>query len=65
MKDIILSYYSLNPGSWVSICILFLSVFTSWALNFSAPKVRAFGTLLAALGCFVIATWFFIFVFNF
>ena len=64
MKDIILSYYSLNPGSWVSICILFLSVFTSWALNFSAPKVRVFGTLLAALGCFVIATWFFIFVMN-
>ena len=64
MKDIILSYYSLNPGSWVSICILFLSVFTSWALNFSAPKVRVFGTLLAAFGCFVIATWFFIFVIN-
>ena len=64
MKDIILSYYSLNPGAWVSICILFLSVFTSWALNFSAPKVRVFGTLLAALGCFIIATWFFIFVFN-
>ena len=64
MEDIILSYYSLNPGAWVSIGIVFLSVFISWALNFSAPKVRVFGTLLAALGCFVIATWFFIFVIN-
>ena len=64
MEDIILSYYSLNPGAWVSIGIVFLSVFISWALNFSAPKVRVFGTLLAALGCFVIATWFFIFVMN-
>ena len=64
MEDIILSYYSVNPGAWVSIGIVFLSVFISWALNFSAPKVRVFGTLLAALGCFVIATWFFIFVMN-
>ena len=64
MEDIILSYYSVNPGAWISIGIVFLSVFISWALNFSAPKVRVFGTLLAALGCFVIATWFFIFVMN-
>ena len=64
MEDIILSYYSVNPGAWVSIGIVFLSVFISWALNFSAPKVRVFGTLLAALGCFIIATWFFIFVMN-
>ena len=64
MEDIILSYYWVNPGAWVSIGIVFLSVFISWALNFSAPKVRVFGTLLAALGCFVIATWFFIFVMN-
>ena len=64
MEDIILGYYSVNPGAWVSIGIVFLSVFISWALNFSAPKVRVFGTLLAALGCFVIATWFFIFVMN-
>ena len=64
MEDIILGYYSVNPGAWVSIGIVFLSVFISWVLNFSAPKVRVFGTLLAALGCFVIATWFFIFVMN-
>ena len=64
MEDVILSYYSVNPGAWVSIGIVFLSVFISWALNFSAPKVRVFGTLLAALGCFIIATWFFIFVMN-
>ena len=64
MKDIFLSYYLINPGAWVSMGIVFLSVFTSWALNFSAPRVRVFGTLLAALGCFVIASWFFIFVIN-
>jgi hypothetical protein len=40
MKDTILNYYSVNPGAWVSIGIVFLSVFTAWALNFSAPKVR-------------------------
>ena len=60
MKEFIFNYYLVNPGAWVSMGIVFLSVFTSWALNFSAPKVRVFGTLLAALGCFVIATWFFI-----
>ena len=64
MKEFILNYYLVNPGAWVSMGIVFLSVFTSWALNFSAPKVRVFGTLLAALGCFVIAAWFFIFVIN-
>ena len=64
MKEFIFNYYLVNPGAWVSMGIVFLSVFTSWALNFSAPKVRVFGTLLAALGCFVIATWFFIFVIN-
>ena len=64
MKEFIFNYYLVNPGAWVSIGIVFLSVFTSWALNFSAPKVRVFGSLLAALGCFVIATWFFIFVIN-
>ena len=64
MKEFIFNYYLVNPGAWVSIGIVFLSVFTSWALNFSASKVRVFGTLLAALGCFVIATWFFIFVIN-
>ena len=64
MKEFIFNYYLVNPGAWVSMGIVFLSVFTSWALNFSAPKVRVFGTLLAALGCFVIANWFFIFVVN-
>ena len=64
MEDIILSYYSVNPGAWVSIGIVFLSVFISWALNFSAHKVRVFGTLLDSFGCFIIATWFFIFVMN-
>ena len=43
-------YYLFNPGAWVSLGIVFISILTSWALNYSAPKVRVFGTLLAALG---------------
>jgi len=64
MREILNNYYSINPGAWISIGIVFLSVLTSWALNYSAPKVRVFGTLLASLGCFVIASWFFLFVIN-
>ena len=64
MREILNNYYLINPGAWISICIVFLSVLTSWALNYSAPKVRVFGTLLASLGCFIIASWFFLFVIN-
>jgi len=55
-------YYSFNPGAWVSLGIVLISILTSWALNYSAPKVRVFGTLLAALGCLIMAAWFFFFV---
>ena len=51
-----------NPGSWVALAIVLTSILTAWALNYSAPKVRVFGTCLAALGCFTVATWFLFFV---
>ncbi|MDA1256033.1 MAG: cytochrome b [Proteobacteria bacterium] len=54
--------YIENTGSWVAFAIIFTSILTAWALNYSAPKVRVFGTLLAALGCFAVAAWFFFFV---
>ena len=64
MNDIVLSLYSINPGAWVSMGIVFLSVLTSWALNYSASRVRVFGTILAAVGCLLIAAWFFLFIIN-
>ncbi|MDA8878233.1 cytochrome b [Porticoccaceae bacterium] len=51
-----------NPGSWVALAIVLTSILTAWALNYSAPKVRVFGTCLAALGCFAVAAWFLFFV---
>jgi cytochrome b561 len=39
-------------------------VLTSWALNYSASRVRVFGTILAAVGCLLIAAWFFLFIIN-
>jgi len=64
MNEIVLSLYSTNPGAWVSMGIVFLSVLTSWALNYSASRVRVFGTILAAVGCLLIAAWFFFFIIN-
>ena len=64
MNEIVLNLYSTNPGAWVSMGIVFLSVLTSWALNYSASRVRVFGTILAALGCLLIAAWFFLFIIN-
>ena len=64
MNEIDLSLYSTNPGAWVSMGIVFLSVLTSWALNYSASRVRVFGTILAAVGCLLIAAWFFLFIIN-
>jgi cytochrome b561 len=54
-----------QPGhleSWVALSILITSVLTAWFLNHNAPKVRVFGTILAALGCFAIAVWFLFYV---
>ena len=64
MNEIVLNLYSTNPGAWVSMGIVFLSLLTSWALNYSASRVRVFGTILAAVGCFLIAAWFFLFIIN-
>ena len=35
---------------------------TAWFLNHNAPKVRVFGTVLAASGCFAISAWFLFYV---
>ena len=51
-----------NIESWVALGILVTSVLTAWLMNYSAPKVRVFGTTLAALGCLTVAAWFFFFV---
>ena len=64
MNEIVLNLYSTNPGAWVSMGIVFLSVLTSWALNYSTSRVRVFGTILAAVGCLLIAAWFFLFIIN-
>ena len=60
--EILQEYYAANPGSWISLAILVVSILTSWALNYSAPNVRVFGTVLAASGCLAVAAWFFFFV---
>ena len=47
-----------NGDSWIALAIIVASVLTAWFMNYRAPKVRALGTLLAALGCFVVVIWF-------
>ena len=64
MTELLLSVYASNPGAWVSTGIVFLSVLTSWALNFTSPNVRVFGTVLAAIGCLIVAAWFFLFILD-
>lgn len=51
-----------DVDSWSALCIVIVSFVTAWALNYSAPKVRVFGTVLAALGCLAVTVWFFSFV---
>jgi len=48
--------------SSVALAIIATSMLTAWLMNYSAPKVRVIGTLLAATGCFAIAGWFLFFV---
>eukprot|EP00439_Symbiodinium_sp_Y106_P089737 s1_g2273.t1 len=48
--------------SWIAFGIILTSIATAWAMNYSAPKVRVYGTLLAALGCFAVTAWFMLFV---
>ena len=64
MNEIVLSFYANNSGAWVSMGIVILSVLTSSALNYSSPHVRVFGTVLAGLGCLIVAAWFFLFIIN-
>lgn len=47
-----------NIDAWIGIVIVAASVLTAWLMNTRAPKVRVFGTGLAALGCFTVVTWF-------
>jgi len=51
-----------DVDSWLALAIVLTSIVTAWAINYGAPKVRVFGTVLAALGCFSVAAWFFFFV---
>jgi len=51
-----------DVDSLIALAIVLTSVLTAWAINYSAPKVRTFGTVLAALGCLTVAAWFFFFV---
>ena len=51
-----------NLESWIALSIIITSVLTAWFLNHNAPKVRVFGTVLAASGCFAIAAWFLFYV---
>lgn len=53
-----------NIESWIALAIVLTSILTAWAINYSAPKVRVFGTVLAALGCLTVAAWFFFFVIS-
>ena len=53
-----------NLDSWVALAIVLGSLITAWAISFSAPAVRVFGTLLAASGCLAVAVWFLFFVVN-
>ena len=45
-------------GSWVAFGITVAAVLISWLMNHAAPKIRAIGTLLAALACFSLVIWF-------
>ncbi|MFQ3322901.1 MAG: cytochrome b561 [Pseudomonadales bacterium] len=47
-----------HGDSWAALAIVITAVLTALFMNYRAPKVRAFGTLLAALGCFAVVVWF-------
>lgn len=50
-----------NLDSWIALFILVSSCVTAWCMNYSASRVRALGTALAASGCLAVAAWFFFF----
>ncbi len=47
-----------NFESWIALAIVVMSLVTAWSMNYRTPEVRAFGTMLAALGCFAVVGWF-------
>ena len=53
-----------NIDSWVAFTIVVFSLATAWSMNNHVRRARAFGTLLAALGCIGVAAWFFFFVID-
>ena len=48
--------------SWTALAIVLSSLVIAGCLNYSAPRVRAIGSVLAGLACFAVALWFFHFV---
>ena len=53
-----------NLDSWVALAIVAVSLITAACLNWVSPKIRSIGAILASLGCFGVALWFFFFVMN-
>ena len=51
--------YIEDIGSWVATAVVLISILISWAMNYSNPRIRVFGTFLAALGCLSVSMWFF------
>ena len=56
--------YIEDIGSWVATSFVLISILISWAMNYSNPRIRVFGTFLAALGCLSVSIWFFSFVLS-
>lgn len=54
--------YIEDTGSWIATAFVLTSILISWAMNYSNPRIRVFGTFLAALGCLSVSMWFFSFV---
>ena len=53
--------YHRLPGhvdSWIALVIVLASVLVAFALNHAYPNIRAAGTFLASLGCFMVFIWF-------
>lgn len=44
--------------SMIALAVLLMAIFIAWCLNHARPKMRAFGTFMAALSCFGIIAWF-------
>jgi len=47
-----------HNASEIGLAIVIFSVLIAWFMNYRLPKVRAFGTFLAALGCMAVVVWF-------